>query len=169
MRELRKSLWCATWLLCGLALGSVSKPEPLVELPARATAEHRLSAILRLSDKPADVLRAWQIGTGSFRVPAADRITRGAPIVAFVFFTGCMPDENGMCNASADFTIRKPDGSMYATFEDRDLWKGKPAPPEGTVRLSAEHVGVIIEPEDPLGEYEFHVSIHDLNAGTSSS
>ena len=72
-----------------------------------------------------------------------------------------------MCNASADFTILRPDGSEYESFADRDLWKLKPAPPEGMLRLSAEYVGVIIEPGDPLGEYEVQVSVHDLNAGTT--
>ncbi len=35
------------------------------------------------------------------------------------------------------------------------------------LRLSAEYVGVVIEPADPLGEYQVRVSVHDLNAGTT--
>jgi hypothetical protein len=122
---------------------------------------------LLLSDNPDDVIRSWT--TPSARVPlrTTDTIPRGVPIVAFVFFTGCKPDENGLCNASADFTIVKPDGGVYDRFADRDLWKLKPAPPDGMLRLSAEYVGAIIESGDPLGRYEVHVSVHDLNAGTT--
>jgi hypothetical protein len=127
----------------------------------------RFSAILLLSDEPADVLRSWSSPDAAIPVHRTDTITRGVPIVAFVFFWGCQPDERGLCNASADFTILKPDGSVYESFSDRDLWKGKPAPPDGTFRLSAEYVGVVIEPQDPLGCYEFRVTVHDHNAGTT--
>ena len=161
-------MWCATWLLCsGVALGGLPSPGPAVGKFERPEASKGFSAILLLSDKPADVLRAWQTATAGAPAQAVDTISRGVPIVAFVFFTGCTPDKNGLCNASVDFTIHRSDGSVYASFSDRELWKGKPAPPEGTLRLSAEHVGVIIEPEDPLGRYEVRVSVHDLNAGTT--
>jgi hypothetical protein len=56
---------------------------------------------------------------------------------------------------------------VYERFADRDLWKGKPAPPDGMLRLSAEYVGAIIEAGDPLGRYEVQVTVHDLNAGTT--
>ena len=61
----------------------------------------------------------------------------------------------------------RPDGTVYERFANRDLWKLRPAPPDGTIRLSAEYVGVVIEPEDPLGRYEVRVTVHDLNAGTT--
>lgn len=123
--------------------------------------------MLLLSDEPDSVLRTWATPSAGVPVKTADTITRGVPIVAFVFFAGCKPDESGLCNASADFTILKPDGSVYESFSDRDLWKRKPAPPDGMLRLSAEYVGVVIEPEDPLGRYGVWVSVHDLNANTT--
>lgn len=149
-------------LLCGgLALGIPRPRVPEIQEPDRV-----MSAVLMLSDQPDKVLSGWANQSTDVDVQTTDRIARGAPIVAFVYFTGCRADTNGLCNASADFTILRPDGSVYESFSDRDLWKQKPAPPEGTLRLSAEYVGVIIEPDDPLGRYEFRVLVHDLNAGT---
>ena len=158
-----------TGLLCsGLALGHSLNHTPGVPVSewSKPKPENRLSAVLMLSDKPDEVLRGWATPSANFSVRTADTIARGVPIVAFVFFTGCKPDENGLCNASADFTILRPDGSVYESLSDRDLWKQKPAPPDGTLRLSAEYIGVVIEPDDPLGRYEVQVSVHDLNAGT---
>jgi hypothetical protein len=158
-------------LCCGLALGHTSSHKPVApgfEWPEwQPNPENPFRAVLLLSDNPDEILRSWT--TPDPRIPArtTDTIAPGVPIVAFVFFTGCRPDENGLCNASVDFTVLGPDGSVCERATDRDLWKRKPAPPIGTLRLSAEYVGLIIEPDDPLGRYEVQVSVHDLNAGTT--
>jgi len=170
MRRLGKLSCCVIGLLCGgLALANTSSGAPAVPAPQWSESnphrENKFSAVLLLSDNPDEILRSWM--TPNPRVPerTTRKITRGVPIVAFVFFTGCKPDEKGLCNASVDFTVLGPDGSVYEQATDRDLWKQKPAPPFGTLRLSAEYVGVVIEPDDPLGTYEVQVSIRDLNAG----
>lgn len=168
MKGLRKPIWCATWLLCvALAFGHSPTRRPVAGYSEWSKSENGFSAFLVLSDRPDDVLSTWTTSTVALPVRMADTVTRGVPIVAFVFFAGCKADENGLCNASADFTILKPDGSVYVSFSDRDLWKQKPVPPRGMLRLSAEYVGAVIEPEDPLGRYEFRVSVHDLNGGTT--
>ncbi len=143
---------------------SLEIPEPE---PNWTQSKDGFSAMLLLSDAPDDVLRTWEDPDSAEPVRMAETIVRGVPIVAFVFFAGCVADEEGLCNASVDFTILRPDGSEYDRFTDRDLWKLKPAPPEGMLRLSAEYVGVVIEAQDPLGEYEIQVSVHDLVGGTT--
>lgn len=135
--------------------------------PASSKSENGFSAILLMSDNPEEVVRDWDTPNTGVTVRAVNRIPRGVPIVGFVFFSGCRPDEKGNCNASVDFRVVGPDGSEYVSFRDRDLWKHKPAPPPNMLRLAAEYVGVVIEPEDLLGEYEFHATIHDLNGGTT--
>ena len=168
MKRARILAWFVACLLCSsLALGSRETHKSVIPIPDVSKEKNRFWAALLLSDQPEDVLRSWANPGSAVPVHTTDTITRGVPIVAFVFFSGCQPDERGLCNASADFTILKPDGSVYASFSNRELWKGKPAPPEGTFRLSAEYVGAVIEPQDPLGRYEFRVSVHDLNAGTT--
>lgn len=143
------------------------KPSLINPGPEWSKSKDGFAAMVLMSDNPDEVLESWASPTASIPVRTADRVTRGVPIVAFVFFSGCLPDKHGMCNASVDFTILEPDGQVYDQFENRDLWKGKPAPPEGMLRLSAEYVGAIIEPSDPLGRYQVIVSVHDLNAGTT--
>jgi len=169
MHKVWKIALCVVLLSCsGLALGQWHK-NGFVSLDSEwSRSDYGFSAMLLLSDQPDFVLRSWAKPADGIPVHRnADKITRGVPIVAFVFFSGCEAGDNGLCNATADFTILRPDGSVYESFNGRDLWKDKPAPPYGTLRLSAEYVGVVIEPEDPLGEYQVLVSVHDLNSGAN--
>jgi len=162
------STFCVAWLLVShLAPEPFQKHDLVAPAAAWSKSDNGFSASLVLSDVPNDVLRSWATADVAVPVRTAHTIPRGVPIVAFVFFSGCRADVNGLCNASADFTILRPDGTVYESFIDRDLWKRKPAPPEGTLRLSAEYVGAVIEAGDPLGKYQVRVSVHDLNAGTT--
>jgi hypothetical protein len=168
MKKSLLSVGCTVWLLCGgAALAHLTDDDFATPTPRASRSVNGFSATLLLSDAPDEVLQTWTAPTTiDAAVKTTDTIKRGTPIVAFVFFSGCLPDENGMCNASADFTILRPDGSVYESFNDRDLWRDKPAPPDGTLGLSAEYVGVVIEPDDPLGTYQVRVDVHDLNADT---
>lgn len=127
----------------------------------------RFGAMLFLSDKPDEFLEAWDQTTKGVSIHTTDTISRGVPIVAFVIFVGCKPDDEGLCNATVDFTVLKPDGTEYASFKDKDLWKNKPAMEEDALQLSADYIGVIIEPDDPLGRYEVRVLVRDHNADVS--
>jgi hypothetical protein len=127
--------------------------------------QHRFGAMLLLSAQPEIFLEAWAQPTEGVPIQTADTVPRGVPVVAFVLFTGCEPDDQGLCNASVDITVLRPDGSVYSRFEDADLWKMKPAIAEGALELAADYVGVVIEPDDPLGRYTFRVTVRDLNAG----
>jgi len=170
MKQLPSILGCALWLLFGGAvLAHLNDDGFATPKPRSSRSADGFSATLLLTDAPDAVLQSWSEPTGGVgaAVKTTETIERGAPIVAFVFFSGCFPDEHGDCNASADFTILRPDGSVYEKFDDRDLWRGKPAPPRGTLRLSAEYVGVVIEPGDPLGTYEIRVDVHDRITGTT--
>ena len=164
----RASVWCLVCLLCcSLAFAGWEKNGFAALSTEWSKSKRGFAAALLLTAEPEDVLRDWNAPGGEVPVRTTEVVPRGVPIVAFVFFAGCRADRNGLCDASIDFTILKPDGSEYNRFMDRDLWKQKPAPPDGMLRLSAEYVGVVIEPSDPLGEYTFNVTVHDLNAGTS--
>ncbi len=123
------------------------------------------AAMVLLSNEPDEFLNAWHNSTDDFPFQMSETAVRGAPIVAFVLFGGCEPDDDGLCNAAVDFTVLNPDGTEYVTFKDKDLWRDKPAIPAGAVQLSTEYMGVIIEPDDPLGQYEIQVAVRDNNAG----
>jgi hypothetical protein len=124
-------------------------------------------AMLLLTTEPDRFLKSWHRPEEEISLRSAVSVRRGAPIVAFVIFRGCQADASGLCQSSVDFRVLKPDGSEYLSFENRDLWRAKPAPPEGAVQVSAEHLGVVIEPADPLGPYEVQVVVRDEVANVS--
>ena len=124
-------------------------------------------AMLLLSDKPEDFFQAWDQPTIVIELPTTDLVKRGVPIFAFVVFYGCTPDAAGLCDASVDFTVLKPDGSEYASFKDKELWKNKPATKQSFIELSVDYIGTTIEPKDPLGQYQVRAAARDNNANIS--
>jgi hypothetical protein len=137
-------------------------------IDSSATQQHGdLRAMLLLTTQPDRFLESWRGPEEEISLRSAVSVRRGEPIVTFVIFRGCEADANGLCQSSVDFRVLKPDGSEYLSFEDRDLWRGKPALPEGAVQVSAEHLGVVIEPGDPLGRYEVQVVVRDEIANVS--
>lgn len=137
------------------------------EVPDSDSAKHQdnFGAMLLLSDKPDEFLEAWGQPTPGVIMDTTDSVSRGVPIVAFVVFTGCEPNSEGFCNASIDFVVQRPDGTEYASYIDKDLWRMKPPIREDFLELSASYIGVIIEPEDPLGPYRVNVAVRDDVAG----
>jgi hypothetical protein len=70
--------------------------------------------------------------------------------------------ENGNCVTEVDYRIVKPDGSVYTEIKNTELWKNKPAKPEGQLGLAVDRVGMIAEAEDPVGVYTVELVIRDL-------
>lgn len=66
----------------------------------------------------------------------------------------------------ADYKILRPDGSLYAEYENTEVWRNRPPIPEGKVGLAVDRVGLIVDPEDPVGEYEIHCTVKDVVAKT---
>lgn len=161
------ALVTALWIPAGLVLSGHTDGRDL-SIDTPSTRERgEFGAMLLLSTEPDRFMQTWQRPEEEISLHSADTVKRGVPIVAFVLFRGCTADKHGMCNGSVDFRVLRPDGSDYVSFENRDLWRGKPALPDGAVQVSAEHVGVVIEPEDPLGQYEVQVVVRDNVAGVS--
>ena len=121
-------------------------------------------ALLILSDKSEEFLTAWTNATPGVSVQTTTTVRRGVPLVPFVLFIGCHPDAHGLCDASFDVEVIKPDGSEYFSTPGLELWRDKPAPPESVLGLSVGYVEINIEPDDPLGEYLVHISARDANA-----
>lgn len=97
---------------------------------------------------------------------AADTVAKGRPIEALIVFSGCSPDRQGNCFLEADYKILKPDGSLYAEYQNTEVWLNKPAVPLGRVGLAVDRVGVVADPEDPLGEYRVYCTVRDDVANT---
>lgn len=107
-------------------------------------------------------LENWEKPTEGVSIPEAERVEKGKPIEALVLFSGCKPNNKGNCIAEADYQIIKPDGSIYAEYKKTEIWKDKPAIPEGRLGLAVDRVGLIVEPEDPIGIYKVSCTVRDL-------
>ena len=136
--------------------------------PAEDTPSSRsigdFAAMLLLSSKPNEFLEEWnRPASADFapRMETADRVKRGDIIVAFVLFSGCSPSEDGLCDASVDFEVLRPDGAEYSTIADAELWRGKAPVPKPYLQLGTTYLGLVIEPQDPLGDYTVNVQVCD--------
>jgi len=122
------------------------------------------AATLLLTRRPDRFLSSWAARRGAEDKPeiqSTSQAARGEPAVAFVLFSGSVPGATGQSDATVDFQVLRPDGSEYARLEKADLWQGKEAPPEGIVQLGATSLGVVAEPEDPLGVYTIQAHVCD--------
>ena len=118
-------------------------------------------AKLVLTDKPEEFFAAWEKPGAVVSTSEANSTKRGQPIVAVVVFTGCAADKRGFCDATVRYTAFKPDGTAYGKPQDGELWSGKPAPPRDQLQLSVGNMGIVIEPQDPLGLYTVRAEVND--------
>jgi hypothetical protein len=100
------------------------------------------------------------------KINPVSEVKRGTVIGAFVLFAACKSDAQGLCNSEVDYTVYKPDGTIYAERKQQPLWKA--APPPGTnIQLSEAILGIRMEQNDPVGDYKVKASVRDLNAQIS--
>lgn len=119
------------------------------------------NAQLFLTDKPNELFEAWEKPAHGVAISEAKTARRGVPIVAVVFFTGCAPDAKGLCQSTVEFAVYRPDGKPYDDPSDGELWIDKPPPAKGQIQLSVGSLGVVIEREDPLGDYKIRAKVVD--------
>lgn len=79
-------------------------------------------------------------------------------------FAGCKTDSAGVCNSEVDYTVIKPDGSVYAERKAQPLWKEQ-APPAPNIQLGRAILAFRMESKDAAGEYKVKAKVSDLNAG----
>jgi hypothetical protein len=108
------------------------------------------------------MLDNWEAPTEGYYVLSDEEVEKGKPIEALVVFYGCKANEIGNCVAEVDYRIVKPDGSVYTEIKNTELWKNKPAMPEGKLGLAVDRVGLIAEVDDPVGVYTVELVIRDL-------
>lgn len=123
-------------------------------------------AMIIMTTNSREALRNWEQPTSGVYIPKAETVEKGVPIEALVVFSGCSPNSKGSCVVEADYKILRPDGSVYAEHENTEVWRNKPPIPEGKVGLAVDRVGLIVDPEDPVGEYEIHCTVKDAVAKT---
>jgi hypothetical protein len=97
---------------------------------------------------------------------AAKAAVRGEVVWGVILFSRCAADAHGRCRAVADFTVLRPDGSVYASHEGAEVWSAMP-PRRKTPQLSSARLGLHIRPTDPLGRYRIRAVVKDLEAKRS--
>lgn len=122
-------------------------------------------ANLLVLKNPRDVIKEWQKPETPHFDPA-NNVKRGEAIGVFVFFAGCKKDRQGNCNTEVDYTVYKPDGSLYAERKAQTLWKEE-APPPPIIQMGRAILAFAAGQTDPLGEYKVKAKVSDLTAGTS--
>ena len=111
-------------------------------------------------------LENWSKSTKGVLIPDAEKVNKGMPIEALVFFSGCAANTHGNCVSEVDYKITKPDGSVYAEYKNTELWRNKPALPEGRLGLAVDRIGLIAEPQDPVGTYKVSCVVRDVVANS---
>lgn len=119
-------------------------------------------AMILMTTDSKTALENWEMLTEGVSIPQAEKVEKGNPIEALILFSGCKPNNKGDCITEADYQIIKPDGSMYAEHKNTEIWRGKPAIPEGRLELAVDRVGLVAEPDDPVGIYKVVCTVRDL-------
>ena len=132
-----------------------------IEDTASRKAVNGFGANLVLADRPKEFMQEWSRPEKP-ELWSTSIAKRGIPIAAFIFFAGCLPDSQGICNTEVDFQVFKPDGSLWAERKGLELWK-KVAPPAANTQLSTANIIIRIQPNDPAGEYKVKASVRDVN------
>jgi len=120
---------------------------------------------LILVEDPRAFIQEW-IKPQTPKINPANEVTREMSLGAFVLFAGCRPDKNGICNAEVDYTIYKPDGTVFVEREHQPLWKDA-APPPPIIQLSSAILMFRMRDGDTSGEYKIKAKVSDLNADIS--
>ena len=138
--------------------------EPMPEDSWRKLRDN-FGAMLVLSDRPDEFLDNWVQRTPGVSIRTTRVGRRGRPLAPFIFFTGCTENRLGVCDATFDLEVLRPDGTALFRTPGLELWRGKPTPAEGIIGLSVGYAGIDLTDADPLGRYLVRAEVRDANAG----
>ena len=116
-------------------------------------------------ENPREFIKEW-LKPETPKIKSATHVKRGDSIGAFVLFAGCKTDAQGVCNSEVDYTVYKPDGSIFAELKGQPLWKEQ-APPAPNIQLGRAILAFRLGKGDPTGEYKVKAKVSDLNADIS--
>lgn len=131
---------------------------PALANPARAS-NGTFGAMLVLTDDWAAFTKRWEQPTAGFEVATVHSIRKGRPLMSAIIFTGCHANQSGNCSVSGDFRVIDPNGKTYAKQQGANIWSLPP--PNPSLQLSVESLGLSLDPPDPLGTYVVSATITD--------
>ncbi len=132
-------------------------------------AEQGFGAMLFFSDKPQQFVDDWSKPgeTANVAASCSHSVARGTPCVAFIVFTGCGADKQGLADVVADISMLTPDGKVIGERKGVEICQKRPAPPDKQLQLGVGNLGMVLQPNDPLGTYEIHAKVSDRVKGVS--
>ena len=146
---MRKTLLLAA---LGVALAAVPSAPQTPQSTQPATLSPTLPAEIFISTLSPDDLKK-QIAAEGGKIEDTSEVERGGPVAAVVRYTGCMKDEAGACNITANVTVYKPDGSIFHEVKAVNL------APTGRVAVPLN-----IDANAGTGLYKVVVTVRDLTA-----
>jgi hypothetical protein len=120
-------------------------------------------ARLVVTENPRDYIQKWQ-RPDIPKINSATEVNLEDALGVFVVFTGCQKGALAACNAEVDYTIYRPDGSVFADRKALTLWKGDASP---DLRLAEGFLPFRLGKNEPSGQYKVKAKVSDLNAGLS--
>lgn len=147
------------------------RPGGALTSPAAGDARDRTNvngfgARLIVVKKPTEFIQEWlRLEIPKLKSWAVTDVERDVILGAFIVFIGCRTDAHGICDSEVDYTIYKPDGTVYDERKGQQLWKGPS--PEPNLQLSRGTLVFRIGKNDPGGEYRVKARVSDKNANVS--
>jgi len=125
----------------------------LAQTPPSMRQASNLQSDLIVATREDDTLRAWLEGRAGVTLDTVTELRPDTPALAIARVSGCLADA-GRCRVNVDYTIYKPDGSVYRELKLQPVEEGKTVP---SLRFT-------LTASDPPGLYRVVATIRDLNA-----
>ena len=138
--------------------------EPAPDTPDRK-ALNGFGGHLIVVENPRAFIQEW-MKPETPKIKSAKDVERGDSIGAFVLFAGCKPDLQGICKSKVDYTIYKPDGTVFVERKSLPLWDLH-APAAPIIQLGKAILAFRLGPNDTNGEYKVKAKVSDLNANVT--
>lgn len=151
-------------LLSGACLAQwQSEDKKVTDTPERKSVNGFGVHLLIVKD-PQAFIQEW-LKPQTPKIDAAKKTKAGEPLGVIILFAGCK-ESSGACDSEVDYTIYKPDGSVFAQRLKQPLWK-EPAPPKANIQLGRAILAFRFPKGQPVGEYKINAQVRDNNANTT--
>jgi len=110
---------------------------------------------------PRAVIQEW-LKPETPNIKSATKTKPGESLGILVFFAGCK-EVDGTCSSEVDYTIYKPDGTVFVERKAQPLWK-EVAPPKSNIQLGRAILSFAFPKGQPSGKYRITAKVNDINA-----
>lgn len=140
-----------------------SEDKKVVDTPDRKSVNGFGAHLVAVKD-PRGFIQEW-LKPQPPKIESAKKIKAGEPLGVIVLFVGCK-EVSGTCDSEVDYTIYKPDGSVFVQRLTQPLWREAP-PPKPNIQLGRAILSFQFQKEQPTGQYKIKAQVRDLNANTT--